>query len=207
MPKIRRLEFLPAPDRLEPPVAGVHVWRADLDEPGWPGPETLPGEERERAAAFLRPLSRRRWIAARWALRGVLASYLERPATEIPLAVGEHGKPHLAEGESALAFNLSHSDRLALVAIAADREVGIDVELIEDKHPREFYAGWAAKEARLKCLGIGLSADPPPVTPEIEVRSLDVGGDFAAAVAVAGPLGEVLGWTLGPAAPNWRNPG
>ena len=207
MPKISRLEFLPAPDRLDPPVAGVHVWRADLDEPGWPGPEGLPEDERERAESFLRPLPRRRWIAARWALRGTLGRYLGQPPAEIRLLVCEHGKPRLEEPTGRLAFNLSHSDRVALVAVAAGREVGIDVELIDGKHPRDFFARWTEREARVKCLGTGLTGDPPPVTPGIEVRSLDPGAGFAAALAVAAPVGEVRGWTFGPTAPDCRNPG
>lgn len=207
MPKIRRLDFLPAPDRLDPPAAGVHIWRADLDEPLRPGPEGLPEDERERAESFLRPLSRRRWIASRWALREVLARYLGRPPAELQLLVGERGKPRLAEPEAGLSFNLSHSDRLALVAVAAGREVGVDVELIEETHPPAFYDDWTEREARVKCLGIGLTGDPPPVTPGVEVRRLAPGDGFAAAVAVAGTLGTVRGWTFGPAAPDWGNPG
>jgi phosphopantetheinyl transferase len=207
MPKIRRLDFLPPPDRLDPPPAGVHIWRADLDEPRWPGPEDLPEDERERAERFLRPLSRRRWTASRWALRGVLSRYLGRPPAELRLLVGERGKPRLAEPEAGLAFNVSHSDRLALVAVAAGREVGVDVELIEETRPPVFYEGWTEREARVKCLGIGLTGDPPPVTPGIEVRSLAPGGGFAAAVAAAGAIGTVRGWTFDPTAPDWRNPG
>jgi len=93
----------------------IHVWRARLDSTAWPDAAGLPAAERERAARLLRPDSRRRWVAARWALRGVLARYLECGPAEIELRLGERGKPLLADPGSALRFNLSHSDDLALV--------------------------------------------------------------------------------------------
>ncbi|HET9198541.1 MAG TPA: hypothetical protein VFN92_09855 [Solirubrobacterales bacterium] len=191
------LEFVPAPDRLDPPDSEVHVWRAELDEPRWPSAEGLPEDERKRAESLLRALPRRRWIASRWALRGVLGRYLGRAPAAIRLAAGERGKPRLAEPVAGLAFNLSHSDRLALIAVARDREVGVDLERVADKHPRDFYDRWAEREARAKCLGIGLGGEPPFPAPRIAVRRLDLGSDFAASIATAGPEVAVRGWTFG----------
>jgi 4'-phosphopantetheinyl transferase len=171
-------------------IDGVHIWRAALDEAGWPGAERLPAPERERAAAFLREQPGRRWVASRWALRRVLESYLEEPAAEIELEIGEHGKPRLRNGGE-IAFNLSHSNGLALVAVTEGREIGVDVEMIErDKNvvalaeralppeeasavraasaaerPAVFYAAWSRHEARLKCLGIGLADANLQLTP------------------------------------------
>lgn len=161
----------------------VHIWRAALDEPGWPGPQQLPGEERERAERFLRPEAARRWVASRWALRRVLGEHLGVAPAAVELDVGEHGKPRLrgAEGPE---FNLCHSEGLALVAVA-EHEVGIDVEAIRPRRnlvalaeralpqadavavrtadaparPAVFYATWTRHEARLKCLGSGLAAN------------------------------------------------
>jgi 4'-phosphopantetheinyl transferase len=163
-------------------IEGVHIWRADLDEAGWPGPGALPGSERERFEAFLRERPARRWLAARWALRRVLAGYLSRTAAAIELEATERGKPRLRGG--GLEFNLSHSGGLALVAVSG-REVGIDVERIRPKRPAPFYSAWACHEARLKCLGTGLGASPASETP-VAVRSLEVAPEYAAAVAVAG---------------------
>jgi 4'-phosphopantetheinyl transferase len=169
-------------------IDGVHVWRAALDDPGWPSAGQLPRAERERFEAFLREQPARRWLAARWALRRVLESYLDRPAAAIELEVAERGKPRLRDGE--LEFNLSHSAGLALVAVTEGRTVGVDVELIEERRPLAFYEDWVRKEARLKCLGVGLGAPPPPA--EVAVAPLDVCPGYAAAVAVAdsevGPL-------------------
>ena len=163
-------------------IDGVHVWRAALDAPGWPGAEELPAEERERAAGFRREQPARRWLAARWALRRVLERYLDRPAAAIELEVAERGKPRLRDG--VLEFNLSHSAGLALVAVTDGRAVGVDVELIEERRPLAFYEDWVRKEARLKCLGVGLGAPPSPA--EVAVSPLDVCPGYAAAVAVAG---------------------
>src|SRR5215218_481310 len=218
------LEFLPAPDRLDPPAAEVHLWRGDLDQPGWRGADDLPEDERRRAAAILRPLPQRRWVASRWFLRGVLARYLDRPPAEIRFAAGEHGKPRLAEAAGGLAFNLSHSEDRALVAVAAGREVGVDVERIvverdpvalaekglgpegaaavraapESERPRTFHRRWADHEARLKCLGVGLGGQEPPESVAIAVQQLDLEPGFAASVAITGEPLPIRCWTFGP---------
>jgi 4'-phosphopantetheinyl transferase len=178
---------------------GIHIWRAALDEAGWPGAEPLPAPERERAAAFLREEPRRRWVAARWALRRVLAEYLDGPAAEIELEVGEGGKPRLRRG-GGVEFNLSHSGGLALVAVTWGCEIGVDVEIeepgrdlvalaervlpsesaaaVREAPPSErgacFYAAWTRHEARLKCAGAGLGggASPPSFPPEGQDRRL-----------------------------------
>jgi 4'-phosphopantetheinyl transferase len=197
-------------------IDGVHIWRAALDEEGWPGPEGLPPEDRRRAESFLRGGAARRWVAARWALRRALARYLDRPAAEIVLETGERGKPRLGGGNGGLEFNLTHSAGLALVAVTERRRVGIDMEMIT---PREnpvalaerslsseeaaavraedsaqqlgaFYEAWVRHEARLKCLGTGLGSPAPPGA--VAIAAVEVGPEYAAAVAVAdsrvGPL-------------------
>jgi 4'-phosphopantetheinyl transferase len=191
-------------------IDGVHIWRAALDEEGWPDSRQLPLEERHRAEAFLRREAGRRWVAARWALRQTLARYTGRPATEIELEVADEGKPRLRDGSAGLEFSLTHSAGLALVAVTERRQVGIDVEMIA---PREnvvalaerallvedaaavssaspsqqldaFYTAWVRHEARVKCLGGGLGA--PASAAEVSVEPIDVGPGYAAAVAVAG---------------------
>jgi 4'-phosphopantetheinyl transferase len=159
------------------------VWTAQLDSAGWPGVGGLPAAERERAARLARPDGRRRWVAARWALRGVLARYLDQVPAEIELRFGERGKPVLAEAGAAIGFNLSHSGELALVAVSREREVGVDVQRVGSR-PASFYVEWTRREAVAKCHGVGLWA-PLPDAP-VAVRPLDVGPGFAAAVAVAG---------------------
>ena len=188
-------------------IDGVHVWRAALDGAGWPAAAELPPDEQERAAAFLREQDGRRWAASRWALRRVLGRYLDRPPAEVELELGENGKPRLRNRD--LEFNLSHSEGLALVAVA-DRPVGVDVEAIRpgrdvlalaqralpageseavraaspEERERAFYRAWARHEARLKCLGTGLGA--PAREAPVTVVPLDLAPGYAAAVAAAG---------------------
>jgi 4'-phosphopantetheinyl transferase len=166
--------------RSAPPADEVHVLR-------------LPSAERAEAAR---------------ALREVLAAYLEASPEAIRIVAGEHGKPELADG--GLRFNLSHSGDVALVAVARERDVGVDVERIDGRRDvlalaeralgadaaaavraapatdrvAVFHRGWTRREAVAKCAGTGL-ATPAPDTPR-QVIDLDVGEGYAAALAVEG---------------------
>ena len=192
-------------------MTAVDVWSADLDASPGLDPRRLPAPERERAARLRRPRDRARWIAARIALRRVLAHYLGQDPARIELRRGDHGKPALADPLAALRFNLSHSGGIALVAVAPDCEVGIDVEerragrdfarlaeigldaasqdAVRDAAPEHraaaFYAAWVRREAVAKCVGTGLGA-PPPETSPVSVCVLEVGAGHAAALAIAG---------------------
>jgi 4'-phosphopantetheinyl transferase len=191
------------------PKGEIHVWEADLDAEGWPGPRGLPAAERERAERLRRPLGRRRWVAARWALRGVLGRYLDLPPVEIELGAGDGGKPRLAGAEVGLRFNLSHSHGLAVVAVTLAAEVGIDIEWVDpdrdvaalasraldpadaervaaapaERRAEIFYAAWTRREAIGKCLGVGLGT--PPAGAHVAVAPFEVRPGFAAAVAIA----------------------
>ena len=167
MPKISGLEFLPGPHRLEAPEDEVHVWRVDLDT-----------------------------VASQSALREILGRYLGLPANELRFETGRHGKPRLATAGAELEFNLSHSGSLALVAVA-HHEVGIDVERIRSKRPVDFYRRWADREARVKCLGTGLTGPLPPDSPAPVVQRVDVGPSYVASVALFGPA-KLRYWTFSP---------
>ncbi|MGN6217813.1 MAG: 4'-phosphopantetheinyl transferase family protein [Solirubrobacterales bacterium] len=215
---------LPAPAHPDLHPGEVHVWRLELDDPRWPGPQRLPAAERERAEGFLRAQLGARWTAARWGLRGALARYLDEKPETIELTEDERGKPRLAREPRPLRFNLSHSEALALVAVCRDREVGVDVERIEpardlvslaeralepadaaavreaDEPGRTvtFYELWSRHEARLKCLGAGLGEPLPQDAPRPAVETVEVGDGYAAAVAVAAPAPLPLRcWTFG----------
>jgi 4'-phosphopantetheinyl transferase len=207
----------------------VDVWLVTLDGEQQDAPLSL--EERERAARFVRDEDRRRWTAARSALRALLAAYVDADPRELRFAEGPHGKPALAASEdgraSELRFNLSHSGDLALIAVARDREVGVDVELprravdhvaiarrvlptaeadrieaIDDPRQREraFLRAWVRWEAVLKCRGTGIGgAETPSSDPDPWVCDLDVDPPAAAALAVERGPCRVRTWRWAPA--------
>ncbi len=175
----------------------LHVWHAQLDQGAWPAEDGLPAAERGRAAQIRRRGARRRWTASRWALRGVLARYLEREPVAVELHLGQRGKPMLCGADESLRFNLSHSGGRALIAVCRAREVGVDIEQLGGR-PGEFYTAWTQREAVAKCFGTGLGA-PLPNDP-VAVSPLDVGAGFAGAVAITGDeLPPLLRFDAGPA--------
>jgi 4'-phosphopantetheinyl transferase len=123
--------------------------------------------------------------------RQVLATYLETAPEALEFERGEGGKPRLRDAGD-VEFNLSHSGELVVVAVTRGRAVGVDVERIapERDRPPAFYEEWVRREAALKCLGVGLLADPP--AEPVAVASFDAAPGYAAAVAVAGSaVGEI----------------
>jgi 4'-phosphopantetheinyl transferase len=164
-------------------VENVDIWRADLDAPVWTnaGKLWLQEKEQTRASRYVFEKSRKRYIAARSALRYLLGLYREVSPAEICFQENAYGKPMVKGGPL---FNLSHADNLAVYAISPDREVGIDVERIREvkeaniiatqwfeeserilyqnecqiSPEKAFFQGWVRMESRLKALGVGLGA-------------------------------------------------
>ena len=121
----------------------------------------LSGEERARAAKFVRSADRERYLVAHVALRRELSARTGVPPDGLalyrepcPLCGGPHGRPALRAdageqgepGEALPHFSLSHAGDLVLLAFAA-APVGVDVEeypgpdtvdsAAEALHPRE----------------------------------------------------------------------
>ena len=173
----------------------VHIWRADLTRIGDRPEQLLSRAEAARAAQIVPARKRAMWARSRGVLRALLGRYLERDPRELRFVLGPHGKPAvLSEGPTRpdtdldLRFNLSHSGGLALIAVSAGREVGVDVERARERYTAEFLHAWVAHEAAVKCRGTGLSAGleahPPSAQTELWTAELDVGPDNHAAVAV-----------------------
>lgn len=157
----------------------VHVWRIELASCAAEARALLSADERERAARFHFVRDRERFIAARAALRRILAGYLACTPAELAFAYAPHGKPSVP----GLAFNLSHAHELALLAVTRGREVGVDIEwhapvpelerlarvsfsaaeqgalaaLADDERTAAFYRIWTRKESYIKARGEGLS--------------------------------------------------
>lgn len=163
----------------------VHVWRISLDQPDDRLDRfrrTLDPDELNRASRFHFENHRQHFIVARGFLRSVVARYLETQPEALRFSYGAYGKPELAS-EHMLRFNLSHSHEVALLAVALDAEVGVDVEhvradfaseeiarrffsraevevfnaLPKEEQVAAFFRCWTRKEAYIKAIGKGLS--------------------------------------------------
>lgn len=166
----------------------VEVWYAPLDIP--PSEvhrleRTLANDEVSRAARFRHLTDRRHFVACRGILREILSRYVDESPGEIEFCYGPRGKPRLRsdDGPHRLRFNVSHSQGLAVFAIAHDREVGVDIERLDpnlewqeiaesvfsaeevnalrslpaQSRSAAFLNVWTRKEAYAKARGEGLS--------------------------------------------------
>jgi 4'-phosphopantetheinyl transferase len=168
--------------------AGVDVWCLALDLPAERVVQlhaSLSSDEAERAARYHFDRHRRRFVACRGQVRQILAGYLGARPDELRFRYGPRGKPSLEApwSDSAVRFNVSNSEDVALLAVALDRELGVDVEqlreprdfdslaaqffaasevsqlrsLPQDQRLEGFYRLWTRKEAVLKAVGTGLA--------------------------------------------------
>ncbi|MDD2582503.1 MAG: 4'-phosphopantetheinyl transferase superfamily protein [Desulfuromonadaceae bacterium] len=159
----------------------VHIHRA---VPGINPIHYVSSDERSRADRLLDPCKKKSFLAYRSLLREIFGRYLRIEPEDVHFEIGEQGKPYLSNtgvNKEQLQFNLSHSDTMLLLAVAADREVGIDVERVNidipftdiariafslreqqelfalpgQLQPAAFYRCWARKEAYMKACGMG----------------------------------------------------
>jgi len=165
----------------------VHCWCANLDVP----PETLARldatltpDEHTRSARLRFSRDRRNFIVAHGVLRDLLGRCLQIQPDRIRYGYNRFGKPELGpEFGGRLKFNLSHSAGLALIAIAAESNIGVDLEYIREqpdyveiarrffsaeevaqlsalpshRNAEAFLSCWTKKEAYLKACGGGLA--------------------------------------------------
>ena len=176
----------------------VDVWRIALDTARVPPP--TPGEA-ARSARFRTPQLADRYLKAHGAMRAILGRYTAMP---LEFALHEKGKPYLPLSPD-VRFNLSHSHEIALVAVALNKEVGVDVEKLRpmaeyaaiagryfppaEPAPAdevEFFQRWTRVEAVLKASGEGLYGAAMEIPGEWAIQEIDAGPGFAAAVAAEG---------------------
>ena len=180
-------QWLGAAEKICLPLDEVHIWSAGLRVGGaalctcW---DLLSPEEKRVALCHRFAKDRRKFVVTRALLRQILARYAGRATADLCFDFNSSGKPVL-RGAQSLHFSVSHSQDLALLAIAHS-QVGIDVEYIqnvvlqqivieqyftraEQSHlqalPAEvravaLYRCWTQKEAVLKALGVGLLYPP-----------------------------------------------
>jgi 4'-phosphopantetheinyl transferase len=134
--------------------------------------EVLSADERARAVRY--PSGRRNaFVRSRTVLRELLGRSLDVPPESLSLTVKD-GKPRL-DLHVDLQFSFSHSEDLAVVAMAHGMDVGVDVERIRDdvgpnkigaaifekdevealSEGADFFELWTRKEASFKILRRG----------------------------------------------------
>jgi len=171
------------------PPDEVHVWITEpekIEEPGLLAAylELLSPEEREKQRRFYFERHRRQYLVSHALVRLTLSRYAPVEPQAWSFVTNEFGCPRVAgEGSTGLRFNLSHTDGMAVVAVARDVDVGVDVEdafragetvgladrffapsevtaLRALEVPRQqdrFFAYWTLKESYIKARGMGLS--------------------------------------------------
>ena len=152
----------------------------------------LSAEELRRASHFRRARDRRRFVAGRAFVRESLGELLGVAPDRIVFGTGAFGRPEILSPATSLSFSLAHAEGEALLAVATNGRVGVDIEerhaapdaealaaralapeeleefLLRPAAEREsfFLVRWTAKEALLKAAGVGLSSDPARIVLE-----------------------------------------
>jgi 4'-phosphopantetheinyl transferase len=199
----------------------IHVWRVSLAQTEsclQSLQQTLSTDERAKADRFRFPKDRSQFIVSRGALRAILSRYLNISSHILRFDYNPYGKPSLivTQGGNTLRFNLSHSRGMALIALTKNRDIGVDIEGINQKFscleiaqkffsPLEssvlrslpehlqataFFTCWTRKEAYIKAVGKGLS---------IPLNKFDVSlapGEPAALLNVEENPEEASKWSL-----------
>lgn len=167
----------------------IHVWY--WDEVLWPEHlqdcfDSIAEEaEKQQCARFLVHSKRQEFMAARVFVRSVLSRYASVPPHQWTFARNQHGAPEIQRprSQSKLRFNLAHTSGLMVMAVARERDVGIDAEwrnhemdvqsiartvfspaeihslnaLPQKEALTRFYAYWTLKEAYIKARRAGFS--------------------------------------------------
>ncbi|MCY4384602.1 MAG: 4'-phosphopantetheinyl transferase superfamily protein [Nitrospinae bacterium] len=148
----------------------------------------LDEKERDRLRRYRYDRPRREFALCRAVLRSILCSRLGCENGRLSFGTFEHGKPFgLVDGKAApVSFNVSHSGKHGLIALAPKGRLGVDVEERVNRidldgvgefvfGPEEqadfasvkkyekrhlFFKLWTLKEALIKALGTGFSLDP-----------------------------------------------
>jgi 4'-phosphopantetheinyl transferase len=116
----------------------IHVWHLALAGDVFDDDANVLTElDIARGKKFVFERDRNRFLRGRYCVRSLLGAYLQMNPQDVPIAVGEHGKPFVPS-RYRLEFNLSHSGDVGVFAIGriADdnahmhNAIGIDIELM-----------------------------------------------------------------------------
>ncbi|WP_373282834.1 4'-phosphopantetheinyl transferase family protein [Edaphobacter dinghuensis] len=178
----------------------VHVWSAavPLLAPILNDPESLLSrEELDRVDRFRPSGKKQEFLVGRALLRMILGSYCGIRPASVMFCYGHQGKPSVASTPHTsrrIAFNISHSIDIIVIAICEGEEIGVDVECLNylgdvtpicmdilaeaevgdvlalevQQRRHAFCRYWVHKEAFLKQMGCGLSIAPRDVQVSFE---------------------------------------
>jgi len=169
-----------APDKND-----VRIWAISLAKPPTEANELfgdLTLDEQTRADRYKVATARLQFVITRGLLRRLLGRQIGVAPREVPITYIGGGKPVLAVRDENLHFNVTHTDSLALIALA-HRPVGIDIERVRpvtepgnlvrrffsaveretflalpsSLWPAGFFRGWTSKEAVIKAAGLSVA--------------------------------------------------
>lgn len=200
----------------------VHVWRIALDVPARCVQALSPllsPDETTRAERFLLEVVRSRFIVSHGATRRILSRYLHTEPEAIRFTTSARGKPAVVATDLSppIRFSLSHSEDVALCAVARDRELGVDVERLravatwrqiadrtfaqdeiqalravdEERAGEAFLRCWTRKEAYSKARGEGITGRWTQFAVSLEPDAVTLVRDDAPTAASLGPFALV----------------
>jgi 4'-phosphopantetheinyl transferase len=148
--------------------------------------DILSDEERAQQKRFYFEKHRHQYLITRALVRSVLSLYVETISPEAwQFKKNNHNKPYIKNSPLpfALNFNLSHTEKMVVLAVTLDRNIGVDVEFLlrrdtgleiakrhfsetefqdlcaipAERQKRRFFELWTLKEAYIKACGMGLA--------------------------------------------------
>jgi 4'-phosphopantetheinyl transferase len=161
----------------------VDLWFTTLPEGDSSLESILSAGEMRRAHLFRFERDAVRFVARRGILRLILATYIGVSPSQLSFTHNHFGKPALAGLSSNIHFSSSHSGDLAVYAVARERDLGVDLEHLQqgpleiasiagsffpdtqiaelehtpvDRQEEVFLRFWTQLEAQGKALGTGL---------------------------------------------------
>jgi 4'-phosphopantetheinyl transferase len=164
----------------------LHIWRYTLNEQDYFNElkdPLLSQEEVNRYECYLNESDKIRYICNHRFVRQVLSKYLNELPSQIKFSYSEKGKPFIKNSD--FFFNYSYRSNYCFLAVTKFGEVGVDIEKMKplqdaptfisfsfsEKEKKIIYESntvdfqetlftfWTYKEAIIKSLGVGLSAD------------------------------------------------
>jgi 4'-phosphopantetheinyl transferase len=142
--------------------------------------ERLSAGEQNRVGTLIEEKAARQYVVSRAMQREILSRYVGAPPSEVRFGYVAMGKPTLAHpNDIGLSFNTTHSGDLVIIAVTANRDVGVDVERVRpipralrvskrvfsneeherlaalsgDQLDREFLSIWVRREGTAKARG------------------------------------------------------